>query len=48
MKPKLQVRETEIATNIRDGIEYISITDIARYINPDRTGGYKLALDTQS
>lgn len=31
MKPKLQVLETEIATEIRDGIGYIFITDIACY-----------------
>ena len=37
MKPKLQVLDTEIATDIRDGIEYICITDIARYKNPERT-----------
>ncbi len=38
MKPKLQVLETEIATDTRNGIEYICITDIARFKNPDRTG----------
>jgi len=37
MKPKLQVLETEIATDTRDGIEYICITDIARFKNSDRT-----------
>jgi hypothetical protein len=37
MKAKLQVLENEIATVTRDGIEYICITDIARYKNPDRT-----------
>ena len=38
MKPKLQVLNHEIATTIREDIEYICITDIARYKNPDRTG----------
>ena len=37
MKAKLQVLENDIATITRDGIEYICITDIARYKNPDRT-----------
>lgn len=37
MKPKLQVLDQEIATTIKDDIEYINITDIARYKNPDRT-----------
>lgn len=37
MKAKLQVLEQEISTNTKDGIEYISITDIARYKNSDRT-----------
>jgi len=37
MKPKLQVLEQEIATDTRDGIEYICITDIARYKNAERT-----------
>lgn len=37
MNPKLQVLDHEIATDIRDGIEYICITDIARYKNPERT-----------
>lgn len=37
MKAKLQVLENDIATVTRDGIEYICITDIARYKNPDRT-----------
>ncbi|MFT0621098.1 KilA-N domain-containing protein [Ectopseudomonas guguanensis] len=37
MKAKLQVLEREINTHIKDGVEYISITDIARYKNPDRT-----------
>lgn len=38
MKAKLQVLEQDITTYARDGIEYICITDIARYKNPDRTG----------
>ncbi|CBL44347.1 putative phage-related protein [gamma proteobacterium HdN1] len=38
MKPKLQVLEQEIATYAKDGLEYICITDIARFKNPDRTG----------
>ncbi len=37
MKPKLQVLDQEIATATKDGIEYINITDIARFKNPDRT-----------
>ncbi len=37
MKAKLQVLEQDIATYIRDGVEYICVTDIARYKNPDRT-----------
>jgi hypothetical protein len=37
MKPKLQVLEQEIATDTRGGIEYICITDIARYKNAERT-----------
>lgn len=37
MKAKLQVLENDIATVTRGGIEYICITDIARYKNPDRT-----------
>jgi len=37
MKPKLQVLEQEIATHTKNGIEYICITDIARYKNSDRT-----------
>ena len=37
MKAKLQVLENEIATVTRGGLEYICITDIARYKNPDRT-----------
>ena len=31
MKPKLQVLEQEISTDTRDDIEYICITDIARF-----------------
>lgn len=37
MKSKLHVLDQEIATTIKDGIEYICITDIARYKNSDRT-----------
>ena len=37
MKPKLQVLDQNIATDTRDGIEYICITDIARYKNAERT-----------
>jgi hypothetical protein len=37
MKAKLQVLENDIATVTRGGLEYICITDIARYKNPDRT-----------
>jgi hypothetical protein len=37
-KAKLQVLEQEISTEVRDGIEYICITDIARYKNAERTG----------
>lgn len=37
MKAKLQVLEQDIATYVRDGVEYICITDIARYKNADRT-----------
>ncbi|MGG2398768.1 KilA-N domain-containing protein [Pseudomonas sp. SH1-B] len=37
MKAKLQVLEQDINTHIKDGVEYISITDIARYKNADRT-----------
>lgn len=36
-QPKLEVLETEIATDMRNGIEFISITDIARYKNKERT-----------
>lgn len=38
MKAKLQVLEQDITTYARDGVEYICITDIARYKSPDRTG----------
>ena len=38
MAPKLQVSDHEITTAIRQGVEYICITDIARFKNPDRTG----------
>ena len=31
MKPKLQVLDHDIAADIRGGIEYICITDIAKY-----------------
>jgi len=37
MKAKLQVLEQDIATYARDGIEYICITDIARYKHSERT-----------
>ena len=37
MNPKLQVLDHTISTDIKDGIEYICITDIARYKNADRT-----------
>lgn len=37
MKPKLQVLDQEIATTTKEGIEYINITDIARYKNSGRT-----------
>jgi len=37
MKAKLQVLERDIATYARDGIEYICITDIARYKHVERT-----------
>ena len=37
MKAKLQVLEQDIATYARDGIEYICITDIARYKSAERT-----------
>ena len=37
MKAKLQVLEQNISTYIKNDIEYICITDIARYKNSDRT-----------
>lgn len=37
MKAKLQVLDQEIASYARNGIEYICITDIARYKNAERT-----------
>lgn len=37
MTAKLEVLEQKIATDTREGIEYISITDIARFKNPERT-----------
>lgn len=37
MTAKLQVLEQDIATYAKDGVEYICITDIARYKNPERT-----------
>jgi len=37
MKPKIQVLDHEIATDIRNGIEYICITDIAKYKNQKRS-----------
>ncbi len=38
MSNKLQVLDQEIGTSQVNGIEYICITDIARYKSPDRTG----------
>ncbi|MFZ2288678.1 MAG: KilA-N domain-containing protein [Halopseudomonas yangmingensis] len=38
MKAKLSVLEQDISTDTRDGVEYICITDIARYKNAERTG----------
>lgn len=38
MTSKLQVLDQEIGTSQVNGIEYICITDIARYKSPDRTG----------
>ncbi len=38
MKPKLKVPEQEIATHTKEGVEYICITDIAKFKNPDRAG----------
>lgn len=37
MKPKLQVLEQEVTIDKKDGVEYICITDIARFKNADRT-----------
>ena len=37
MKSKLYVQSHEVATTTKDGIEYICITDIARFKNNDRT-----------
>ncbi|MDR7121420.1 KilA-N domain-containing protein [Rheinheimera soli] len=37
MAAKLEVLEQQIATYAREGIEYICITDMARYKNPERT-----------
>src|SRR3990167_950974 len=37
MKSKLYVQSHEVATTTKDGIEYICITDIARFKNSDRT-----------
>ena len=37
MKSKIQVLEQEIATTTKNGIEYINITDIARYKSTERT-----------
>jgi len=37
MAAKLEVLQQQIATHAKDGIEYISITDMARFKNPDRT-----------
>lgn len=38
MNAKLHVLEEDISTDTREGVEYICITDIARYKNADRTG----------
>ena len=38
MKPKLQALEQTIGTMTQEGVEYICITDIARFKNKDRTG----------
>ena len=38
MKNTLQVFEHDIGTYTHNGMEYICITDIARYKNPERTG----------
>ncbi len=37
-KPKLQVLDHAISTTTKEGIEYINITDIAKYKNPSRVG----------
>lgn len=37
MKAKLHVLKQEITTDIKEGVEYICITDIARYKNAERT-----------
>ena len=37
MKSKLQVMDHEISTHTKGGLEYICITDIARYKNSERT-----------
>ena len=37
MKSKLQVLDRDIATETSNGIEYICITDIARYKSSERT-----------
>lgn len=37
MAAKLEVLDQQIATDTREGIEYISITDMARFKNPERT-----------
>ncbi|WP_423187289.1 KilA-N domain-containing protein [Alishewanella sp. d11] len=37
MAAKLEVLDQQIATDTKDGIEYISITDMARFKNPERT-----------
>ncbi len=38
MKPKLHVLEQDISTMIKEDVEYICITDIARFKNAERTG----------
>lgn len=37
MRAKLQVLEQDIASYTKEGVEYICITDIARYKNSERT-----------
>lgn len=37
MKSKLEVLDQAISTATRDGVEYICITDIAKYKNSDRS-----------